>query len=143
MLRRISSGCLATSRPLTMPHPDVGVSSPHRMRMVVDLPAPLGPRKPKISPLATFSDTWSTATNAPKLFTRLSVSTAHPLALMDHQAFFRVDGFDEGFFQAGGAGFLLHNVWGGAADHFPLVHESDTVAALGLVQVSGRHEDGD
>ena len=33
--------------------PDVGRSSPHSMRMVVDLPAPLLPRKPKISPRAT------------------------------------------------------------------------------------------
>ena len=33
------------------------------MRMVVDLPAPLLPRKPKISPGPTLNDTWSTATN--------------------------------------------------------------------------------
>ena len=31
---------------------DVGLSSPHSMRIVVDLPAPLLPRKPKISPRA-------------------------------------------------------------------------------------------
>jgi len=49
--------------------PAVGVSRPHSMRMTVDFPAPLGPRKPKISPFETRSDTWSTATNAPKVFT--------------------------------------------------------------------------
>ena len=36
------------------------------MRIVVDLPAPLLPRKPKISPCSTSNDTRSTATKAPK-----------------------------------------------------------------------------
>ena len=40
-------------------------SSPHSMRMVVDLPAPLLPRNPKISPRRTSNDTLSTATNWP------------------------------------------------------------------------------
>ena len=47
------------------------------MRMVVDLPAPLGPRNPKISPLPTWSETWSTAVKSPNFLTRLSISTAH------------------------------------------------------------------
>src|SRR5258708_29759399 len=46
--------------------PDVGSSSPHSMRMVVDFPAPLLPRKPKISPRATSKLMSSTATNWPK-----------------------------------------------------------------------------
>ena len=33
--------------------PEVGVSSPHRIRMAVDFPAPFGPRNPKISPFFT------------------------------------------------------------------------------------------
>ena len=36
------------------------------MRIVVDLPAPLAPRKPKISPCFTRNDRSSTATNSPK-----------------------------------------------------------------------------
>src|SRR5262252_8621942 len=51
--------------PPTVAVPDVGVSSPHSMRMVVDLPAPLLPRKPKISPRRTSNVTLSTATNCP------------------------------------------------------------------------------
>ena len=39
--------------PPTSAVPDDGRSSPHSIRMVVDLPAPLLPRKPKISPRAT------------------------------------------------------------------------------------------
>jgi hypothetical protein len=35
-----------TSRPSTVARPSVAPSEPVRMRMVVDLPAPLGPRKP-------------------------------------------------------------------------------------------------
>src|SRR4051794_13275166 len=48
------------------------------MRMVVDLPAPFGPRNPKISPRPTFSETSSTATKSPKRFTSRSMTTASP-----------------------------------------------------------------
>ena len=52
--------------PPTVAVPDVGRSSPHSMRIVVDLPAPLLPRKPKISPARTSNDTSLTATKSPK-----------------------------------------------------------------------------
>ena len=45
-----ASGSRPTSTPPTMAVPEVGRSSPHSIRIVVDLPAPLLPRKPKISP---------------------------------------------------------------------------------------------
>ena len=41
------------------------------MRIVVDLPAPFAPRRPKISPSPTVSETPSTAWNAPKRLTEL------------------------------------------------------------------------
>ena len=59
------SGSRPTSTPPTVAVPDVGFSSPHSIRIVVDLPAPLLPRKPKISPVLTVNDTWSTATKLP------------------------------------------------------------------------------
>src|SRR5579863_6744873 len=80
MLRLTSSGCVATSKPPTVARPEVGGSSPHKMRMVVDLPAPLGPRNPKISPRFTSSETRSTAVKSPKRFTRFSIRTAGPEA---------------------------------------------------------------
>src|SRR6267142_2821067 len=43
------------------------------MRMVVDLPAPLGPRKPSTSPRSTVNEMPSTARLAPKAFTRFSI----------------------------------------------------------------------
>ena len=46
------------------------------MRMVVDLPAPLAPRKPKISPGSTSNVMPPTAVKAPKRFTRSRISTA-------------------------------------------------------------------
>src|SRR5262245_13041808 len=46
---------------------------PVTMRMVVDLPAPFGPRKPSTSPRSTEKDTPSTARFAPNAFTRLSI----------------------------------------------------------------------
>ena len=44
--------------------PLVGLSRPQSMRIVVDFPAPLLPRNPKISPWRTSNVTWSTATKA-------------------------------------------------------------------------------
>src|SRR4026209_2693816 len=78
MLRLISSDCLATSNPPTVARPAVGVSSPPRIRIVVALPAALGPRHPKISPGFTSSETGSTATKSPNRFTRSTKVTAGP-----------------------------------------------------------------
>ena len=41
---------VAVGRPLTVAPPALGASSPRIMRMVVDLPAPFGPRKPVTRP---------------------------------------------------------------------------------------------
>src|SRR5689334_6994875 len=68
------SGSRARSWPLIVIRPAVGLSSPAIMRMVVVLPAPLGPRKPWISPGSTERLTPSTAVNDPYLLT--SASTA-------------------------------------------------------------------
>src|SRR5690554_6949863 len=47
--------------------PDVGGRKPVIIRIVVDLPAPFGPRKPSTSPLSTANDTPRTAWIGPKL----------------------------------------------------------------------------
>ena len=46
----IDSDWLTMSKPATWPEPADGVMMPQSIRMVVDFPAPLGPRNPKISP---------------------------------------------------------------------------------------------
>ncbi len=46
--------------------PALGSRSPVSILMVVDLPAPFGPRKPKNWPEATLSVTSATAVSAPK-----------------------------------------------------------------------------
>ena len=51
------SGLRPTSSPPTVAVPEVGFSSPHSIRIVVDLPAPLLPRNPKISPTPTVNET--------------------------------------------------------------------------------------
>ncbi len=51
------SGLRPTSSPPTIALPDEGRSSPHSIRIVVDFPAPLLPRKPNTSPVATVNDT--------------------------------------------------------------------------------------
>src|SRR5580704_10657209 len=78
MLRLISSDCVATSNPATVALPEVGPINPHRIRIVVDFPAPFGPRNPKISPCRTSIDTRSTATKSPKRLVRSSILTAGP-----------------------------------------------------------------
>src|SRR5690606_38307176 len=66
MRRRSSSACSGTRRPSTSIWPSLGVSSPHSMRMVVDLPEPLGPRKPYTCARGTVRSTPSTARSWPK-----------------------------------------------------------------------------
>ncbi len=53
--------------------PLVGVMNPAIIRMVVDLPAPLGPRKPSTSPGSTEKLRSSTASMPSKFFTRFCV----------------------------------------------------------------------
>ena len=58
--------------------PCEGGNTPARMRMVVLLPAPLGPRKPTISPAATSNETSSIAVKAPKRLVRCSAAIIRP-----------------------------------------------------------------
>src|ERR1035438_5085381 len=76
MLALIFSGSVRTSNPATVPVPPVGDRIPVSMRIVVDLPAPFGPRKPKISPFCTSKLTRFTAVKLPKRFSRFFTTTA-------------------------------------------------------------------
>src|SRR5438270_738593 len=60
MRRRTSRESQKTSRPSTVAVPEVAVRKPARMRMVVVLPAPLGPRKPTTRPRGTSKETSGT-----------------------------------------------------------------------------------
>ena len=62
--------------------PAVGIMNPASMRIVVDLPAPFGPRKPSTSPRATPNETSSTAVKLPKRLVSpsISISTGWPSA---------------------------------------------------------------
>ena len=62
---RTRSGWRRTSWPATLALPVVGFDSVDRMRTVVDLPAPLGPRSPKIEPGSTVRLTPSSARMSP------------------------------------------------------------------------------
>src|SRR6185295_12729731 len=65
-------GFSTMSNPPTETEPSEGGMKPVAMRIVVDLPAPLGPRKPKTSPRSTVNEMPSTARLVPKDFFRLS-----------------------------------------------------------------------
>src|SRR6266542_1682103 len=62
---RASGGKRVTSAPLKITVPDVTGRSPVRQLKKVDLPAPLGPIRPRMSPSSTDTDASSTALKAP------------------------------------------------------------------------------
>jgi len=61
---RIAFASRTMSRPSTVAVPEVGISSVVRILIVVVLPAPLGPSRPKSSPSGTASDRPSSATTS-------------------------------------------------------------------------------
>ncbi|KYF95496.1 hypothetical protein BE20_45285 [Sorangium cellulosum] len=64
-MRRTSSGSSKTSYPWTRAVPADAEMKQVRMRIVVDLPAPFGPRKPTTSPRWTSKLTLSSARSDP------------------------------------------------------------------------------
>ena len=67
------------SWPQTTAVPDVGGMKPVIILIVVDFPAPFGPRKPRTSPFATSKDIPLTACSGPKFFFKLlTVSMLSP-----------------------------------------------------------------
>ena len=66
----------STELPNSVAVPSVGGSSPVSIFMVVDLPQPFEPRKPKISPRSIESVTLSTAVKVPKRWVRPCASIA-------------------------------------------------------------------
>ena len=71
MVRRTAAGSRATSCPATVAVPDVGESRVPSIRIVVVLPAPFGPKRPKTSPSAISNETPRTASTPPgKVFRR-------------------------------------------------------------------------
>jgi len=67
-------GCAAYGRPSTVTVPDDGASRPRISRMVVDLPAPFGPRKPVTMPGRTENVRSWTATFSPYFLVNPSAS---------------------------------------------------------------------
>ena len=85
MRRRTSRGSATTSWPSTRAVPEVGSSSVMSILIVVVLPAPLGPSRPKSSPRSTSNEiprTASTSFFAPRrspvraTYVRVSASTS-------------------------------------------------------------------
>src|SRR5512143_2873140 len=76
MQARTSLAWRTMSKPLMRAVPLVGGTSVVSIRMSVDLPAPLGPRRPKTSPCSTPKSSPSTARKSPKFFVRWSTSTS-------------------------------------------------------------------
>src|SRR3954470_14445590 len=76
---RSSGGSRVTSAPAKETVPEVSGRSPVRQLKKVDLPAPLGPIRPRMSPCSTDTEAPSTALKAPNALVtlRASISTAH------------------------------------------------------------------
>ena len=73
---RVAMSRASTTLPKSLAWPSVASSRPVSIFMVVDLPQPLEPRKPKISPRRIRKLTRSTAVKAPKRMVRLCASMA-------------------------------------------------------------------
>src|SRR5690348_10170748 len=67
MLRRTVAGSVSRLAPATVATPSSGGSRVASIRRVVVLPAPFGPRKPKISPSATWRSIPTTASTVVRL----------------------------------------------------------------------------
>jgi hypothetical protein len=76
IFRRTASRSLVTSYPATAALPEVGVARVHRILIVVDLPAPFGPRKPNVSPGLTSKSMPRTASISPYLLVSPLTRTA-------------------------------------------------------------------
>ena len=74
--RRISKLPDSTVRPNSQASPSLAASRPVSIFMVVVLPQPLDPRKPKISPRAMVKLTLSTAVKSPNRIVRFSARIA-------------------------------------------------------------------
>src|SRR5215469_11509872 len=80
MFRRTASVSFVTSYPATVALPEVGVARVHKILIVVDLPAPFGPRKPNVSPGLTSKSIPRTASISPYRLVSPSTWTAGRLA---------------------------------------------------------------
>src|SRR5260221_1111063 len=68
----VSGGALVTSTPSKRMRPSLGRKSPAMQLKKVDLPAPLGPMRPTISPASTCRSALATALKLPKAFATFS-----------------------------------------------------------------------
>src|ERR1035438_6751030 len=147
MFWRTASGFLLTSNPATIARPEVGLSSPQSMRIVVDLPAPFGPINPKTSPLRTSRLIRSTATKSPNLLTRLATTTefgSTELAISGMRLRSRADRIDKQILN--GRLDFENRIEGNAGAPEPcleLRNASRRIVHHNMHSVAGQHEAGD
>src|SRR6516162_661388 len=96
-------GRVVMSWPQTMAVPLVGARKPVIIFIVVDLPAPFGPRKPSTSPRGTVKEMSSTAFNGPKCLTRCRISSIALPSVQIAETLYQHDGRFVPF--AAGSGF--------------------------------------
>ncbi len=132
------------------PRPRSRGSSPVSIFMVVVLPQPLEPRKPKISPRRMRKLTRSTAVKSPKRMVRSRASMAISVCgvgRLRHDLHRPVAGAlrfrkqcDEGLFQRGAAGTRQQLGGRAGGEHATRVHGRQPVETLGLLHVAGGHQ---
>src|ERR1035438_5741500 len=88
MARRTPTACVVMEKPATRASPDVGGNSVVSILIVVVLPAPLEPSKPKTSPALTERVRASTAVNEPNRRVRALISRTMSLTLCGNRGTF-------------------------------------------------------
>src|SRR5258708_31083929 len=87
---RASGGWCVTSTPAKCTVPEVGGRSPVRQLKKVDLPAPFGPIRPRISPCSKVTEAASTALKLPKALVTSHASRSMACSRSDGGGFLRL-----------------------------------------------------
>ena len=146
---RASLSLASTGLPNSIASPSVAGRRPVSIFIVVDLPQPLDPRKPKISPRSMVKFTELTAVNFPNRRVRFFATMAGSesvltrggmVRLLRVAAFlFRQQGDERGF-EVLGARPLLEFFGRTDGEDLPGVHRDEPVEAVGFVHVGGGDE---
>src|SRR5208337_2103389 len=136
----ISSDSVIMSCLATNPPPDVGVIIPQSMRIVVDLPEPFAPRKPKISPFFTENVILLTATNAPNFFSRSVTEIESEAECVICQFSVRfLNSFNDCFFQS--LETAANNNRSRHIQKYGFMHQPNIIAFFTFIKIGRRYND--
>src|SRR5438128_1291503 len=137
MLWRTCEASRSISYPLTNARPLVGWSKVHNILIVVLFPAPLGPRKPKVSPRSTWRSIPFTACISPKERESFSIVMVMVLPQQDGAGLVGLHADEQILPHRAGPGDVAS--WHGGTDHKELPHAAHVQSAKPRLLASPVH----